>query len=75
LNSFAFQPVSNLSSSIRLAFDCRIELAFGCNLSIGTAFRVTRVRLRGNIGIGLGDRPRPDGLPLMPFGQWYGLSH
>jgi hypothetical protein len=56
LNSFAFQPVSNLSSSIRLAFDGRIELAFGCKLSIGPAFRVIRVLLLGNIGIGLCDR-------------------
>jgi hypothetical protein len=35
LNSFAFQPVSNLPSGIGLAFDGRIKLAFGCNVSIG----------------------------------------
>ena len=55
LNRFAFQPVSNLASSIRLAFDGRIELAFGCKLSIGPAFRVTRILLLSNIGIGIRD--------------------
>ena len=33
-----FQPVSNISSSIRLAFDGRIELAFGGKLSVGPAY-------------------------------------
>jgi hypothetical protein len=37
-----------------LAFDGSIELAFGGKLSIGPAFRVTRVLLVGHIGIGIG---------------------
>jgi hypothetical protein len=39
-----------------LAFDGRIELAFGCHLSVTAAFRVTRVLLLGYIGIGIRDQ-------------------
>jgi hypothetical protein len=30
LNRFAFQPISNLARGLSLAFNGRIELAFGC---------------------------------------------
>jgi hypothetical protein len=58
LNRFAFQPVSNLTGSFSLAFDGRVELAFGGKLSIGPAFRVTRVLLLGQVGIGIRHRLR-----------------
>jgi hypothetical protein len=40
LNSFAFEPVSNLASSLRLAFASRCVLAFSYQLSVGSAFRI-----------------------------------
>ena len=49
LNSFAFQPVSNLARSIRLASDGRVELAFGCNQSVGPAFRVPDRECNGDL--------------------------
>jgi hypothetical protein len=75
LNSFAFQAVGNLARGLSLAFDGRIELAFGGHLSIVSAFRVTRIPLLGNVAYAsvMGLRGRPPGLPDTLGGKRYGL--
>jgi hypothetical protein len=53
LNSFAFEPVSNLASSLRLAFASRCVLAFSYQLSVGSAFRIAWHFLVGKFGVSL----------------------
>jgi hypothetical protein len=58
LNRFAFQPVCNLSSSIRLAFASRCVLAFSYQLSVGSAFPIAGHFLAGKFGVSLCNRLR-----------------
>src|ERR1700687_5050201 len=47
--------IGNLFDCISFPLDSSLELAFGCKLSVGSAFRVTRKLLVGHVGVGLSD--------------------